>query len=363
MKKNSLLILGLSALSLVACSQSKSPILRGTELPADLEGQYVYLLDGQEKTDSILIKDHAFEYTMPSGGEVKLYTVLMGNQSMPYFSEPGTSTLVKDSLNFAYDEKSTELNKQVTTLYARFSAMYGDFMSQSIALQQEMQAGGGQLTEEISQRGQALSDDFNSKVADLSREYFDKNKDNAFGLLALSLYPMTDPKGFVEMYESAGDVVKENEDMKKLYTMQKGELLTAAGADYVDVTMTDDKGQTAKVSDYLRDGKHLLIDVWASWCGPCRKAMPHLAEIAKDHAATITVLSIGGLNETPEANAKAREELGMTWETFFDAEAAFANAYGVKSIPTMILISPEGKILVKTNSPDEVSAKIKELGL
>lgn len=350
-------------MSLVACSQSKSPILRGSELPAELEGQYVYIVDGQEKTDSVLVKDNAFEITMPSETPVKLYTVLMGNQSMPYFSEEGVSTLVTDSLNFAYDDKSTDLNKQVTTLYSRFAAMYGDFMSQNIALQQELQANGGQLTDDIAQRGQALSDEFNSKVAVLSREYFDKNKDNAFGLLALSLYPMTDPRGFVEMYESAGDVVKDNEDMKQLYAMQKGELETAAGSPFVDVSMTDDKGNTAKVSDFRKDGRYLLIDVWASWCGPCRKAMPHLAQIAKDHAATIDVLSIGGLNETPEANAKAREELGMTWNTFFDADAAFANAYGVKSIPTMILISPDGTILVKTNNPDEISAKIEELGI
>ena len=93
------------------------------------------------------------------------------------------------------------------------------------------------------------------------------------------------------------------------------------------------------------------------------RTMSHLAEIAKSHAGTINVLSVGGLNETPEANAKAREELGMTWSTFFDSKSSLADAYGVKSIPTLILISPEGTIVLKTNRPDEVSDKISELGL
>ena len=365
MKKISLLTLSLAltALSLHACSQDKSSVLRGTDLPSEMEGQYVYLYDGQAKVDSALVKDGSFEVSMPQETSTKIYTVLMGSKGMPFFSEPGTSTLVVDGDNFAYDPGSTKLNKKVTTLYSRFNALYGDFMAANQELMQEVQAGGGTITEEISAKGEKLSDDFNTKVAALSREYFDDNKDNAFGLLALSIYPMTDPKGFVEMYESAGEAVTSNEDMQKLYAMQKGELKTASGSPYTDVTMTDETGKSVKLSDYMEDGKYLLIDVWASWCGPCRAAMPHLAEIAKSHDGTINVLSVGGLNETPEANAKAREELGMTWSTFFDSKSSLADAYGVKSIPTLILISPEGTIVLKTNRPDEVSDKISELGL
>ena len=365
MKKISLLTLSLAltALSIHACSQDKSSVLRGTDLPSEMEGQYVYLYDGQAKVDSALVKDGSFEVKMPQETSTKIYTVLMGSKGMPFFSEPGTSTLVVDGDNFAYDPGSTELNKKVTTLYSRFNALYGDFMAANQQLMQEVQAGGGTITEEISAKGEKLSDDFNTKVAALSREYFDDNKDNAFGLLALSIYPMTDPKGFVEMYESAGEAVTSNEDMQKLYAMQKGELKTASGSPYADVTMTDETGKSVKLSNYMEDGKYLLVDVWASWCGPCRAAMPHLAEIAKSHAGTINVLSVGGLNETPEANAKAREELGMTWSTFFDSKSSLADAYGVKSIPTLILISPEGTIVLKTNRPDEISDKISELGL
>ena len=53
----------------------------------------------------------------------------------------------------------------------------------------------------------------------------------------------------------------------------------------------------------------------------------------------------------------------MNWSTFFDSKSSLADAYGVKSIPTLILISPEGTIVLKTNRPDEISDKISELGL
>ena len=365
MKKRSLLILSLTltAMSFSACSQDKTSTLRGTDLPSSMEGQYVYLYDGQDKVDSVTVKDGSFELKMAKDTPVKLFTILMGSKGMPFFSEPGTSTLVVDSTSFAYDPSSTELNKKVTTLYNRFDALYGDFMAANHQLMQEVQANGGTITEELSAKGAKLSEDFNAKVGVLSREYFDQNKDNPLGLLALSIYPMTDPKGFVEMYESAGEAITSNADMQKLYSMQKGELKTAAGSPYTDVTMTDETGKSVKLSDYMEEGKYLLVDVWASWCGPCRAAMPHLAEIVKGHPSTIKVVSIGGINETFEANTQARKELGMTWTTVFDSTSAFADAYGIQAIPTMILINPKGIIELKTNDANEMSAKIADLGL
>ena len=365
MRKTSLLILSLTltVMSFSACSQDRTSTLRGTDLPSSMEGQYVYLYDGQDKVDSVTVKDGSFELKMAKETPVKLFTILMGSKGMPFFSEPGTSTLVVDSTNFAYDPSSTELNKQVTTLYNRFDALYGDFMAANQQLMQEVQANGGTITEELSAKGTKLSEDFNAKVGALSKEYFDQNKDNPLGLLALSIYPMTDPKGFVEMYEAAGEAITLNADMQKLYSMQKGELKTAAGSPYTDVTMTDETGKSVKLSDYMQEGKYLLVDVWASWCGPCRAAMPHLADIAKGHPSTIKVVSIGGINETFEANTQARKELGMTWTTVFDSTSAFADAYGIQAIPTMILINPEGTIELKTNDANEMSAKIADLGL
>ena len=53
----------------------------------------------------------------------------------------------------------------------------------------------------------------------------------------------------------------------------------------------------------------------------------------------------------------------MTWTTVFDSTSAFADAYGIQAIPTMILINPEGTIELKTNDVNEMSTKIADLGL
>lgn len=363
MHKISLFILGLTAMSLTACSQDKAPVVAGTDLPADAEGQYAYIIDGYDVLDSVVIRDRAFEYRMPAGSPVKFYAVRVGDKMAGFFSEPGTSTFSPDSLGLSYDDKSTYLNRQITELNNGMTVIYNNFLVQITHLQNEMEKSGG-MSKDLARYGMTLVEDFHKQTRDIVRKYFFANKDNPFAYHALHLYPKDDPKGFVELYEATGSsYAKDNPYLKNLYEVQKKEVQTSAGNPFTDVTMTDNEGKSAKVSDFKKEGRYLLIDVWASWCGPCRSAMPHLAQIAKDHAATLDVLSIGGLDETPEDNARARKELHMTWDTFFDADTAFVNAYSINGIPTLILIDPEGTILVKTNSPDEVSNKIEELGI
>ena len=91
--------------------------------------------------------------------------------------------------------------------------------------------------------------------------------------------------------------------------------------------------------------------------------MPHLSNLNKTIGDKLTVLSIGGLQETREQNEKAKAELNMDWTTFFDAESVAADVYGVTAIPNLVLIAPDGTILVRTNDPADVDAKLKEVGL
>lgn len=369
MKKSLLLLLsaGLLAAGTIACTkEGTAPRLRGSNLPQSLEGQYATLINAAgERIDSAQVSAGAFELVLPDTVSLARFDLQLGDRAIGYFSEKGTSTIVPDSVSqsYTYDETSTPMNRQLATLTEEYNSAYGDYARESIALQEAYKAAGNKVTQEISEKGAEISDRFSTRVAEIARKCFEQNKDNELGRMALSLYPTSDAKGFVELYESAGDLVKEDPDLKKLYQLQLAEQKTSAGQPYVDVTMTDETGKEIRVSELREEGKYLLIDVWASWCGPCRAAMPHLAEIAKGHPSTIKVVSIGGINETFEANTQARKELGMTWTTVFDSTSAFADAYGIQAIPTMILINPEGTIELKTNDANEMSTKIADLGL
>jgi thiol-disulfide isomerase/thioredoxin len=107
-------------------------------------------------------------------------------------------------------------------------------------------------------------------------------------------------------------------------------------------------GTTAKGADFAWDayrGKVVLVDFWATWCGPCRREMPHVKELYEKHREQgFDVVGIS-LDADQEALAAYLEENAIAWETLAgDGTQELAEKYGVRGIPTMMLVDKDGKI-------------------
>jgi thiol-disulfide isomerase/thioredoxin len=107
-------------------------------------------------------------------------------------------------------------------------------------------------------------------------------------------------------------------------------------------------GTTAKGAAFAWDayrGKVVLVDFWATWCGPCRREMPHVKELYEKHGNKgFDVVGIS-LDEDQEALAAYLEENAIAWETLAgEGTQELAEKYGVRGIPTMMLVDKEGKI-------------------
>lgn len=119
-----------------------------------------------------------------------------------------------------------------------------------------------------------------------------------------------------------------------------------------EIELTNPEGKTIKLSK-LR-GKMVLIDFWASWCGPCRKENPNVVEAYKKYAKSkfnngkgFEVFSVS-LDRTEEPWVKAIETDKLTWKNHvWDKEGKASRAYGVSSIPTAFLIDGNGSILAR----------------
>lgn len=354
----------LVSLGLLSCGDDQSPILRGTNLPETLNGKQAYLYDASGVVDSALVTDGKFEIKLPDTTSLRRCDVVLGTLSLPYLTEPGVSTVTlpeDPKKGLTYDESSTALNRQVGSLSREYNELRSTYLSQSADIQQEVQ--GGELTADAAAKLTAVAKDHIGGLAKLSRKYFAGNEDNPLGLMAINIYPMEDPKGYCELFESAGELICSNADLRSRYELQSAAVKTSEGELFYDVVMKDETGKEVHLSDLMDEGKYLLIDVWASWCSPCRAAMPHLAQVVREHPTTLKVVSVGGINESYEDNTRARDEVGMTWTSFFDSEAALADAYGIQGIPMMILISPDGTILLRTHDVHTLDAKIEELGI
>ena len=115
--------------------------------------------------------------------------------------------------------------------------------------------------------------------------------------------------------------------------------------------------------EVLAEGKPVVVDFWAPWCGPCKRSMPTLAEVEKQYSKILSSVSIAVWERDNDGAAYAEvvKTHKITWATMQDAQSKGVELYGVSGVPTFILFSPEGEVLLRGHDIDEVKAKLEEL--
>lgn len=178
----------------------------------------------------------------------------------------------------------------------------------------------------------------------------DGNPDNAYGAYALQfIQGITPDSAWIEMFGKLSPDNQSYPSLQKIKQRKLQKMANVVGKKFSDLKVLTAEGDTARLYDYVRRGKYVLVDFWASWCGPCRKeAHETLEPLYEKYRSDDRFMILGVV--TAEQPENAREVVAgkpYPWMQVIDIDNQASATYGFSTIPQIMLIGPDGTLLYR----------------
>ena len=334
MKRNSFILAAVAAVAAVACGpkvSDKTAIEGSFEANAPEEVSIKIQDLGIDTT--ITVTDGKFAVELPAS-KTALAT-LSGDGVRARFIPDGTplTIAVKEDGSVEIASKTPAVSVQ-----EKYKA-YADAMAQ---FEKDARAKLEELGDEADDSAKAeVYDAYESSVAEYNKKAFDENKDNIIGAAVLSSMQYDLDLAQVDsMLNLLDPALAETQVVSKMRKAIDAKKNTAEGMMFTDFDING-----VKLSDYVGKGKYVLVDFWASWCGPCKREIPNIKKVYDKYVGDdFDVLSVAVWDQ-PQASVDTAKAYGVNWNEIINAQAVPTELYGIQGIPHIILFGPDGTIV------------------
>lgn len=371
MKKLSLFILACAPGLLLA--QTGRYVVEGSagsyDAPAKVYLQY--RVKGKTNTDSLTLKHGKFQFNGTVGAmPVVAYLMLNPKGSGPNYHdykqiylEPGVIKVKTADLltNAAVEGPKTNTDNQ------KYQLAYKDINDAQKAIDDKEKAATPEErnSPEFMKADKQAQKELDAREMAMNKRFIQENPDSYISLNALEMITYSsDYTDIAPLFNGLSPTIKESETGKKFAERLPLLKAVALGATAPEFAEADTSGKMVNLSSFR--GKYVLIDFWASWCGPCRHENPNVVKAFnrfKNQKFTIIGVSLDRPNAKDKWLAAIHKD-GLAWTQVSDLkfwDSKVAGMYAVRGIPQNFLLDPDGKIIAKNLRGDDLEAKLEEL--
>ena len=301
----------------------------------DADGAMAYLVnyDTGDKIDSVTVADSKAVFKGNLNDVAVARLIIDGQRVAQFILEDGdiaVDAATRKVQGGKYNNLMNELEAQVEPIAQRFQTAANDSVRQAIY----------------------------NEYTSFMQKSMTENLDNPIGYMfflqqAYEMEP-SEVEAMVEQHPS----LKKYKRVEKLIQANKNKAATQPGSKFADFEIEYD-GVKHRLSDVVGKGQYVLVDFWASWCGPCIRQTAVIKDLYNEYKDKgLKVLGVAVWDE-PDDTKKAITQHGLEWECWLNGQNTPTDIYGISGIPCIILFGPDGTILSRDKQDEDLKADVR----